>query len=237
MTNQSHSTASPVLSARMGRRVIIVVIGFLISASFVSLGVGLIVSARIDRAPIELMSVKPSSSLTASHTRELFAVNTTVRPSVQIDAYTVNTATPPVTVAEEIKTHVTKRSATNAMARRVSTTPMFDGRPIRRKQTMNMVVTGYSPDARSCGASADGITASGYSVWTNGMFLVAADTRLLPFGTLVSIPGYNNGLPVPVLDRGGAIKGRRLDLLFPTHEIALQWGRQSLPVTVWEYAD
>ena len=237
MTNQSHSAASPVLSARMGRRVIIMVVGFLIVASFVSLGVGLIVNSRVDRVPIELMSVKPTSPAIAYHTREMLAVNSAVTPSVQIDAYTVNMVNPPLTMAEEIKTHAVRRSTTNAATRQVSTTPMFDGRPIRRKQTMNMVVTGYSPDARSCGASADGITASGYSVWTNGMFLVAADTRLLPFGTLVSIPGYNGGQPVPVLDRGGAIKGRRLDLLFPTHEIALQWGRQSLPVTVWEYAD
>ncbi len=237
MTNQFHSTVSPVLSARMGRRVIIMVVGFLIIAGFASLGVGLIVNSRIDRVPIELMSVKPSSPSLVSHSREMFAVNSTVMPSIQIDAYTAETASSPATATNEINTRVVRRSTTNEVGRHVSTIPMFDGRPIRRKRTMNMVVTGYSPDARSCGASADGITASGYSVWTNGMFLVAADTRLLPFGTLVSIPGYNDGQPVPVLDRGGAIKGHRLDLLFPTHEIALQWGRQSLPVTVWEYAD
>lgn len=115
--------------------------------------------------------------------------------------------------------------------------PMFDGRPIRPVRNMNMVVTAYSPDARSCGKWADGKTASGYSVWTNGMKLVAADTRMLPFGTLISIPGYNGGRPVPVLDRGGKIKGRRLDVLYPTHEIAREWGRQSLQTTVWEYAD
>lgn len=102
---------------------------------------------------------------------------------------------------------------------------------------MWMTVTAYSPDARSCGKWADGITASGYSVETNGFKSVAADTRLLPFGTVLSIPGYHNGRLVPVLDRGGAIKGDRLDVLFPTHEEALQWGRQRLLVTVWEYVD
>lgn len=115
--------------------------------------------------------------------------------------------------------------------------PTFDGRPIRPARTIRMLVTAYSPDERSCGKWADGITASGSSVWTNGMKLVAADTRLLPFGSIVSVPGYNDGRPVPVLDRGGAIKGRRLDVLYPTHEIALRWGSQWLDVTVWEYAD
>lgn len=115
--------------------------------------------------------------------------------------------------------------------------PTFDGRPLRPVKTVRMLTTAYSPDAQSCGIWADGITASGYSVWTNGMKLVAADTSVLPFGTIITVPGYNEGRPVPVLDRGGAIKGFRLDVLYPTHERALQWGAQRLDVTVWEYAD
>lgn len=113
----------------------------------------------------------------------------------------------------------------------------FDGRPLQPAKTYRMLVTAYSPDEQSCGIWADGITASGYSVWTNGMKLVAADTSLLPFGTIVTIPGYNGGRPVQVLDRGGRIKGHRLDVLYPTHNRALQWGAQRLDVTVWEYAD
>jgi 3D (Asp-Asp-Asp) domain-containing protein len=113
---------------------------------------------------------------------------------------------------------------------------VYDGKPIRPVRTVRMLTTAYSPDERSCGKWADGITASGMSVWTNGMKLVAAD-RSIPFGTLVSVPGYNNGRPVPVLDRGGAIKGNRLDLLYPTHEVALQWGAQRLDVVVWEYVE
>jgi 3D (Asp-Asp-Asp) domain-containing protein len=113
----------------------------------------------------------------------------------------------------------------------------FNGRPVRPARTMSMLVTAYSPDAASCGESADGITASGYSVWTNGMKLVAADTSLLPFGTLISVPGYDDASIVPVLDRGGAIKGHRLDVLYPTDAQAQKWGAQRLQVTVWEYAD
>ena len=113
----------------------------------------------------------------------------------------------------------------------------FDGRKVRPARTIWMTVTAYSPDHRSCGEFADGITASGKSIWTNGMKLVAADTRMLPFGSLLSIPGYDGGAIVPVLDRGGAIKGNRLDVLYPTHSTALKWGVQKLPVTVWEYAD
>lgn len=116
-------------------------------------------------------------------------------------------------------------------------TRTFAGRPIEKVRTIEMEVTAYSPGPESCGKWADGQTASGYSVQTNGGHLVAADTDLLPFGTIVTVPGYDNGEPVPVLDRGGAIEGKRLDVLFPTRKRALQWGRQTVTVTVWRYAD
>ncbi|MEM7682476.1 MAG: 3D domain-containing protein [Planctomycetota bacterium] len=113
----------------------------------------------------------------------------------------------------------------------------YDGRAIRPVRTIRMETTAYSPDEQSCGPFADGMTASGYSVWTNGMRLAAADTDVLPFGSILTVPGYNDERPIPVLDRGGAIKGQKLDLLYATHERALQWGRQKLDVTVWEYVD
>lgn len=113
----------------------------------------------------------------------------------------------------------------------------FGGRPLRKTKTLRMLVTAYSPDERSCAPFADNITASGYSVWTNGMKLVAADTKLLPFKSIITVPGYHGGRPVPVLDRGGRIKGERLDVLYPTHAIARRWGKKWLDVDVWEYAD
>jgi len=113
----------------------------------------------------------------------------------------------------------------------------FNGRPVRPARTLWMTVTAYSPDHRSCGIFADGKTSTLHSVWTNGMRLVAADTRLLPFGSLLTVPGYAGGDIVPVLDRGGAIKGHRLDVLFPSHSAARQWGVRKIPVVVWEYAD
>lgn len=113
----------------------------------------------------------------------------------------------------------------------------FNGRPVRKARTIWMTVTAYSPDSRSCGDSADGITASLHRVETNGFKLVAADSKILPLGSMITVPGYDTDRVVPVLDRGGAIKGYRLDILFPTHEQARKWGVKKLPITVWEYAD
>jgi 3D (Asp-Asp-Asp) domain-containing protein len=116
-------------------------------------------------------------------------------------------------------------------------TRWFNGRPVRPTMVLRMRVTAYSPDARSCGDSADGITATLHSVETNGFQLVAADPRVLKYGSLVTVPGYADNAIVPVLDCGGKIKGHRLDLLYPTHEQARKWGSQWHTVTVWGYAD
>ena len=104
--------------------------------------------------------------------------------------------------------------------------------PIARQ--VRMTVTAYCPCSKCCGENAQGITASGQSVRANHSRFVAADTRILPFHTRLSIPGYDNGKLVPVLDRGGAIKGNRLDVFFPTHQQARNWGVRNLAVTVYE---
>ncbi len=116
-------------------------------------------------------------------------------------------------------------------------TRWFDGRPVRPARTIEMLVTAYSPHEASCGDFADGQTATLHGVTTNAGKLVAADTRVLPYGSMLSVPGYDGDNVVPVLDCGGAIKGNRLDLLFPTHEEARAWGVRRLEVTVYEYAD
>ena len=113
----------------------------------------------------------------------------------------------------------------------------FNGRAVRPARTIRMTVTAYSPDEKSCGPNACGITSSLHNVKTNGMRMVAADSRVLPLGSMISVPGYDQSNVVPVLDRGGAIKGNRLDVLFPTDAAARKWGVKKLDVVVWEYAD
>ncbi|MCP4410621.1 MAG: hypothetical protein GY807_23355, partial [Gammaproteobacteria bacterium] len=89
----------------------------------------------------------------------------------------------------------------------------------------------YCPCEKCCGEYADGITASGQDVNGPVRHWIAAPARY-PFGTAFRIPGYNSGRPVVVLDRGGAIKGNKLDLYFPTHAEALEWGRRIITVEV-----
>jgi 3D (Asp-Asp-Asp) domain-containing protein len=76
-----------------------------------------------------------------------------------------------------------------------------------------------------------GITASGTRARRG---TIAADTSRYPFGTVMYIDGYGYGR---VEDRGGSIKGDRIDLFFPSHRSALEWGRQTIKVKIWYERD
>lgn len=97
-------------------------------------------------------------------------------------------------------------------------------------RTVRMRVTAYCPCEKCCGEYSDGITACGHKIRPGDAF-VAADKRY-SFGTEMLILGYNNEQPVEVLDRGGAIRGDRLDVFFQSHEEALKWGVKYLDVKV-----
>jgi len=97
-------------------------------------------------------------------------------------------------------------------------------------QVVRMRVTGYCPCEKCCGAFSDGITANNHRIQPGDLF-VAAD-KSYRFGTEMVIPGYNDGQSVQVMDRGGAIKGNRLDVFFHSHQQAMQWGIQYLDVLI-----
>jgi len=93
-----------------------------------------------------------------------------------------------------------------------------------------MEVTAYCPCPLCCGAGASGFTASGRRIGHNGGRFVAADPRY-KFGTRLLVPGYSEEA-VEVIDRGGSIKGNRLDVFFPTHQQAVDWGRRWVQVSI-----
>lgn len=95
---------------------------------------------------------------------------------------------------------------------------------------VKMRVTGYCPCSKCCGEYADGITANGHKIRPGDTF-VAADKRY-SFGTEMVIEGYSNGQTIKVLDRGGAIRGNKLDAFFHTHQEALEWGVRHIDVKV-----
>ena len=85
---------------------------------------------------------------------------------------------------------------------------------------ITFTVTGYCPCKKCCGKE-DGITASGVKATSNHT-LAAPSTY--SFNTKIELDGYGTFV---VEDRGGAIKGNRLDRFFDTHQEALNWGKKT----------
>ena len=72
-----------------------------------------------------------------------------------------------------------------------------------------------------------GKTALGVPV---GKGVVAVDPKLIPLGTKLHVPGYGPGLAADV---GYAIKGRVIDLWFPSTAKARNWGRRTVTITIY----
>ena len=85
------------------------------------------------------------------------------------------------------------------------------------------VVTAYCGCEKCCEQWADGITTSGHIIQYGDKFVAAP--AIIPFNATMVIPGYGT---VPVLDRGGVIKDRRLDVYFDKHQDAIEWGKRLL---------
>jgi 3D (Asp-Asp-Asp) domain-containing protein len=89
-------------------------------------------------------------------------------------------------------------------------------------KVLSMEITAYSPTV----AETDNdplTTASGKRVHVGG---IAADLSILPFGSLVLIPEYNDGNLCEVIDTGGAIRGLKLDVFLWSTDAAIHWGRR-----------
>ncbi|ODJ62453.1 hypothetical protein BFR35_10000 [Brochothrix thermosphacta] len=76
--------------------------------------------------------------------------------------------------------------------------------------------------------SLGGRTVSGHLVTSTSEKVIAVDPSVIPLGSTVYIPGYGTAV---ARDTGGAIQGNIIDLNMSTAE-AVQWGRQTVTVTV-----
>lgn len=97
-----------------------------------------------------------------------------------------------------------------------------------------VVATGYTAGYESTGKRPGhpqfGITYSGVKVTRDLYSTVAADLNVFPIGTILFIPDYGYGV---VADKGGAIKGNKIDLYYETvKDVYDQWGKKKVEVYV-----
>jgi 3D (Asp-Asp-Asp) domain-containing protein len=105
--------------------------------------------------------------------------------------------------------------------------------------TAEVIATGYTAGYESTGKDPGhpeyGITYSGVKVTRDLYSTVAADLNVFPIGTILFIPDYGYGV---VADKGGAIKGNKVDLYYETVEdVYNEWGKKKVEVYVIEKGD
>jgi 3D (Asp-Asp-Asp) domain-containing protein len=96
----------------------------------------------------------------------------------------------------------------------------------------NIVATAYTSTCKGC----SGITYTGYNVkntiYYKGLKIIATDNSIIPLYSIVLVEARNETFKAIVLDRGGGIKGMEADVLVENENVAVQFGRQNVTITV-----
>src|SRR5699024_6969766 len=90
---------------------------------------------------------------------------------------------------------------------------------------MTMEATAYGPDCSGC----SGVSATGMNLKDSSAKVIAVDPSVIPLGSRIWVEGYGEAVAG---DTGGAIKGNRIDVLYPSESEAGSWGRKSVNVKV-----
>ena len=86
--------------------------------------------------------------------------------------------------------------------------------------------TAYTAYCNGC----SGRTATGFDLRANpGAKVIAVDPRVIPLGTKVYVEGYGYAVAA---DTGGAIKGHKIDVFFPTKTEAFRWGVRKVKIKI-----
>ena len=131
----------------------------------------------------------------------------------------------------ELEAHAASDATTSETPRALE--DAFDWSKYPKK---TVIATGYTAGYESTGKNEShpeyGITYSGVKVKRDLYSTVAADLSVFPIGTILFIPGYGLGV---VADKGGAIKGNKVDLYYETVEdVYNKWGKKEIDVYIIE---
>jgi 3D (Asp-Asp-Asp) domain-containing protein len=95
-------------------------------------------------------------------------------------------------------------------------------------KTITVKASAYTVNCKGC----SGITATGLNLKKNpSIKAIAVDPKVIPLGSKVYVEGYGYAIAA---DKGGRIKGNRIDVFMPSKTKALQWGVKTVKVTVYK---
>ncbi len=157
---------------------------------------------------------KPAAETTASQSDSAPAAET-AKPETE-PAPAVETAKPETESAPAVETAKPEESKPDAEAATEKTS----------QKVLTMEATAYTANCEGC----SGITATGINLKENpNQKVISVDPSVIPLGTKVHVEGYGEAIAG---DTGGAIKGNKIDIFIPSKEDAVNFGRQTVKVTI-----
>ncbi|MGE7675279.1 LysM peptidoglycan-binding domain-containing protein [Lysinibacillus sp. NPDC094403] len=164
-----------------------------------------------------------ATSMESKHKETVSATNNTASKE------SASEATAPATTNT-----VSKDSAPEATAPATSNTASKNNAPEATAPATNntaskeiiVEASAYTASCEGC----SGITATGINLKTNpNAKVISVDPTIIPLGSKVYVEGYGEAIAG---DTGGAIKGNRIDVFFPSQQDAINFGVKQLKVTI-----
>ena len=93
-------------------------------------------------------------------------------------------------------------------------------------KTFKVTATAFTANCKGC----SGVTSTGFNLKKNpNAKIIAVDPKVIPLGTKVWVEGYGEAIAA---DKGGSIKGNKIDVFMPTKSKAYSWGRRTVTVKI-----
>lgn len=90
----------------------------------------------------------------------------------------------------------------------------------------NVTATAYTSYCEGCSGFTKNETDVRNTIYKNGLRVVAVDNKVIPLNSILFVETKNEKFFAIADDIGGAIKGRKIDVLVPNKSIAKEFGRQ-----------
>ena len=95
-------------------------------------------------------------------------------------------------------------------------------------KTFKVTATAFTANCKGC----SGVTSTGINLKKNpNAKIIAVDPKIIPLGTKVWVEGYGEAIAA---DKGGSIKGNKIDVFMSSTKKATNWGRRTVTVKILE---
>jgi 3D (Asp-Asp-Asp) domain-containing protein len=172
-------------------------------------------------AALMIFSASAAQAMAATHTVQkgetLYKISTQYKTTVDQVKKWNNLSSHLIKVGQKLTIGKTAAAA-NAPAEKDKTTD--------ESKEITVKATAYTAYCNGC----SGITATGINLKKNpNAKVIAVDPKVIPLGTKVYVEGYGEAVAG---DKGGAIKGNKIDVHMSTSQKAKNWGVRTVKVKI-----